>query len=121
METFIQPEAAPDDRHQHIDGDRDPDLSLHRILRRSEERLDPQVLLDPLEEQFYLPSCLVQFSDGQGRQDEVVGQKHQGLVSYPVDVLDAAQLVWISSWDPAGRPGRRGPRWSGPLPLSTVA
>ena len=36
-----------DDGDQHVDRNCDPDLRLDSILGRAEERLDPQVLLDP--------------------------------------------------------------------------
>jgi hypothetical protein len=42
-------QAFFDDGHQYVDANGDPDLSLDRVLGRSEERLDSQVLLDPLE------------------------------------------------------------------------
>jgi hypothetical protein len=38
-------------RHQHINRDRDPYLSFHRVLAGSEKCLDAQVLFDPLEQQ----------------------------------------------------------------------
>jgi hypothetical protein len=46
-------EAQPfaDDRHQHIDGDGDSDLSLHRVVAGAVEGFDAQVLLDPFEQQ----------------------------------------------------------------------
>ena len=50
MEAHVQPEAPANDRHEDIDGDGDPDLALHGVLRGAEERLYSQVLLDPLEE-----------------------------------------------------------------------
>jgi hypothetical protein len=54
-------------------------VSFHRVLRGTEESLDLQMLLEPLEEQFYLPTTAMKLSDGKRRQLEVVGEKHQGL------------------------------------------
>jgi hypothetical protein len=34
-------------------------LSLYRVFARSEEGLDSQVLLDPLEKKFHLPAAAV--------------------------------------------------------------
>ena len=48
-EAPIDAEFLLDDRHEHVDADRDPDLRLDGILARAIERLDPQVLFDPLE------------------------------------------------------------------------
>ena len=50
MEAHVQPETVPNDRHEDIDGDGDPDLALHRVFRGAEEQLASQVLLDPLKE-----------------------------------------------------------------------
>jgi hypothetical protein len=57
-------QALLDDGDEDIDRYRDPDLRLDRILRRTEETLDPKMLLDPLEEQFDLPAVLVERADG---------------------------------------------------------
>ena len=48
-----------DNRHQDINADSNPDLSLHRVLGGAEKCFDSQVLLDPFEEDFYLPAALV--------------------------------------------------------------
>ena len=37
-----------DDGHQDVDADRNPDLRLDGVVRGAEERLDAEVLLDPL-------------------------------------------------------------------------
>jgi ADP-ribose pyrophosphatase YjhB (NUDIX family) len=47
-----------DDSDEHIDGHCDPDLRLDRVLGCAEKSLDPKMLLDPLEEQFYLPAVI---------------------------------------------------------------
>ena len=54
-----------DDGHEHVNRDRCPDLGLHRVLRGAVGALDTQVLLDPFEEQFYLPSAPIELGDGQ--------------------------------------------------------
>lgn len=51
------------DRHEDINRDRDPDLGLHSVLAGAEEGLDPQVLLDPFEEQSDLPAGFVDLGD----------------------------------------------------------
>ena len=51
------------------------DLDLHGIFATSEECLDLEVLLDPLEEQFDLPTLLVEFSDLSGGTSMVVGHQ----------------------------------------------
>jgi hypothetical protein len=66
-------------------------LRLDRILGGAEEGLDTKMLFDLFEEQLDLPTLPIKFGDGQGRQREVVGQKHQPLVGYGVAVLDSPQ------------------------------
>ena len=124
METHVQPESAPNDRHRDVDGDGDPDPGLHRVFRSAEERLDSQVPLDPFEEKSGPPSRTVQFRGGQWRQDEAVGQEHQGFFGFPVDALDAAQPVGtVLRGRDAARHGRLAadhPRRYKDLPRSTM-
>ena len=55
--------------------ERDPYLRHHCVFACSKEGPDLQVLLYPLEEQFDLPSSLVDCGDGRCSQSEVVGQE----------------------------------------------
>jgi hypothetical protein len=50
-----------------------PDLDEHGILRGSVKGLDLQVLLDPLEKEFYLPAAAIKFGYFQGGQVQGVG------------------------------------------------
>ena len=80
VKTPIDAEALPDDGDENINRNGDPDLGLHRILAGAVEGLDSKVLFDPFKEKFHLPSRLVDLSDGECRQREVVGQELQPLV-----------------------------------------
>jgi len=82
-------------RDQDMDRDGDPYPDIHRVLRPAKERLDPQMLLDPLEEARHPPPRPVEFGDGRRGKDVVVGEKAQGLVPFPVDTSYAAQLAGI--------------------------
>src|SRR5271166_489006 len=73
VEGRFQPEPFASDSNQHVDRDGDPDLRLHRVLRGAVEPLDPQMLLDPFEEEFHLPTTFVEIADGRGRQRRLVG------------------------------------------------
>jgi hypothetical protein len=73
------------DGDQHVGGYGDPDLRLHSVLAGTEEHLDAQVLLDPLEEQLDLPALTIQIGDHFGLQRKVVGQEHQPLASVVLD------------------------------------
>ena len=67
METFSN------DCDKDIGGDSNPDLGLYRIFGSAVECLDTEMLLDPFEEQFDLPSALVEFGDGQRRKNKIIG------------------------------------------------
>jgi hypothetical protein len=43
-------------------------LRLDGVLRSAEEGFDPQMLLDPLEEEFDLPPTAIELGDGERRQ-----------------------------------------------------
>ena len=77
MENFVEcsldSELLLDDRHQHIYGDGNPDLSFHGVLGSSVKRLDPKILFDPFEEEFDLPTALEKQRNRQRWKDKVVG------------------------------------------------
>ena len=79
VERGFELEALLDNGDEDVDRDGDPDLGFHRVFGCPEELLDPQMLLDPLEEQLDLPSALVKGADGHGRQTELIGEEHQGF------------------------------------------
>jgi hypothetical protein len=54
------------------------------------------MLLDPFEEQFDLPSALVEFSDSQCGKDEIVGEKNEQLFSFGIEVLYTAEFLRIT-------------------------
>ena len=81
--------------HHEVNADRDPDLGLYGVGAGAVEGLDPQVLLDPFEEQFDVPPALVDGRNSQGRQFEVVGQEGQRFAGFGIDVADMAQLLGI--------------------------
>jgi len=74
VEIQVDPQALPNDGHEDVGGDGDPDLRAHGVGRVALERFEPQVLLDPLEEESHLPAGLVQLGHGQGREREVAGE-----------------------------------------------
>ena len=84
------------DGDEHVDRDRYPDLRLHRVLRGAEEPLDPQVLLDPLEEQFDLPTAFVEGADRGGGQRALVGDEDERLACLGVLEADAPHLLGVA-------------------------
>src|SRR5664280_3030266 len=95
MQGHVQAKLLLDDCYQDIDADGDPDLRPHSILGSAVETFDAQVLLDPLEEQFHLPSAPVQGANGQRRQRKLVGQEHQVLAGLGIAIADAAQVAGV--------------------------
>lgn len=99
-EDFVQAlgqiELLFQDGHLCVDTDGDPYLGFDRVDRRAHEPLDPQMLLDPLEEQFHLPTAFVQLGDGQSRQGKVVGQIDEKPLGFLVEKPDASQTFGIS-------------------------
>jgi hypothetical protein len=81
-----------DDRDQHVGRDRDPDLGLHGVLAGTEECLDAQMLLDPLEEKFHLPATLIEGANRQRRQRHLVREEDQRFAGFRVLEADAPQV-----------------------------
>lgn len=77
MEAEVDIAAFFDDSNQDIDGHGGPDLCFHRILRGAVECLDAQVLFDPFEQQFDLPTITVQFGDGVCGQGKIIAEQDQ--------------------------------------------
>jgi len=75
---------------EQINGDGGPDLSAHRVGRRAVKGFDPQMLLDPFEEEFDLPAAPIELGDGQCRHGKVVGQEDQPLARFWITIADAA-------------------------------
>ena len=95
VERGVEGEALLDDCDEDVDRDGDPDLGLHCIFGCPEEPLDPQMLLDPFEEQFDLPAAFVERADGRGRQPELVGEEHQRSPRFGVPQADAPQVFGV--------------------------
>ncbi len=69
-----------DDSNKDVNGDCDPDLSLYGVFGGAIESLDPEMLLDPFEKQFHLPTAAIEISNRFRRKDKIVGQKHKRLI-----------------------------------------
>ncbi len=67
-------------------------MCFYGILRGAIECLDSQMLFDPFEKQFDLPSTFVKIGDGLCWEGEVVGQKHQTLVGFRIEVADSSEF-----------------------------
>jgi hypothetical protein len=78
------------DGHEQVDADGNPYLGFGGIGRCAIERLNSQVLLDPFEEQLDLPSQLEDIRHGLCRDGKDVGQEHEALFCFGLDVGDSA-------------------------------
>ena len=79
------------DRDYQISGHCDPYLRLHRVGTRAVEVLDPEMLLDPSEEQLDAPTHLVEHGNGKGRDLQVVGEEDQFPFCFRVVVAHFSQ------------------------------
>ena len=89
MEFFL------DDGHEDENADRDPDLRLHGVLGSAVKGFDVEMLFDPFEKKFHLPSAVIQLRDRQGGKREVVRQKDEASIEFRIDVRDAAQGIGV--------------------------
>ena len=83
------PLQIPHEQHRDQCG---PNLNLHRIGRRADERLDLQVLFERLKEQLDLPAILIDGGDGGRAEAVMIGEKHQGVSRIRADRLDPAHV-----------------------------
>ena len=81
--------------YHEINADGDPDLGAHGVLAGAEEGFDPEVLLDPFEEEFDLPATLVDCRDGHCREFKVIGQEYQSLAGIGVEVTDTSEFFRV--------------------------
>jgi hypothetical protein len=77
---LVQIQGLFHDGHEDINGDCDPDLCLDSIFGGAIKGLDSEMLLDPLEKQLHLPAAAIEIGNRYGRQDKVVGKKHEWFV-----------------------------------------
>jgi len=80
-----------EDRNHEVGAHRNPDLGLHRVGTRTVVVLDPEVALDPAEEQLDAPAQLVEHGHGKRGNFEMVGQEHEWLAGFQVEVFDQPQ------------------------------
>jgi len=83
------------DSHDEVGAQRDPDLSADCVWSCSEEAFDSQVLFDPAEEEFDLPSHFVEPGDGRRRQVKMVAQQDE-----------IAARIGVKDPHPTQRPGK---------------
>lgn len=98
VEREFQRQSFLDDGDESVDRDGHPDLCPHGVFGCSIERLDPQILFDPAEEQFDLPAKLIDFGDRQGGLKKVVCQEGQSAVVFPIIEPDPTEMFGIGAF-----------------------
>ena len=83
--------------YEQINGDGDPHLDSNDVLRSAVEGFDSQMLFDPFEEEFNVPTAAVKLGDIQRRFGEIVGEKHIQLFGFRIAKTDSAQHLGIVS------------------------
>ena len=80
-------------RHQQIVDQCDPDLRSDGVFAGSEEALDLEILLDPLEKEFDLPAALVNRGNSRSSKIEIVGNEAIGLLRLLVQKLHQPEFA----------------------------
>jgi hypothetical protein len=84
------------DGNKTVGADGGVDLYPDSVLGSAPEPLDFEVLLEPLEEKFYLPSVLVEVGDLRGCQFECVGKEHELTALLLIEEPHKPQMFGIS-------------------------
>ena len=97
VKTGLDVETLFDDGDKHVDGNRDPDLSLQSVGSGSVKRFDAEMLFDPLKEQLDLPSASVKLGHGERWQSEIVGQEDEAFVAISIQKMNTAEFFGVTS------------------------
>ena len=82
--------------NDQIAADSRPDLGLDRIDALPIEGFDPQILLDPFEEQFNLPSAFVIAGNLSGIALTYIRQQDNILLVFLVNKMNATKIIRIA-------------------------
>jgi len=93
VESAWELELLVEDGHHQVNGHCNPDLALHRIGTGAEVVFDAQVAFDPFEEEFDLPSRLVELGHGESGDLQVVGEEDDMLGGLCIEVAHPAQRI----------------------------
>jgi len=91
-----------EDLQEQYGDQRRPDLDVKGVDACPDKGLDPQVLLDCLEEVLDLPAVLVDGRNGGGGKGQVIGQEDERLLVLLVPHFDPSELLWAPLLAPVG-------------------
>ena len=97
MKAWIQSTLLLGNDKQKVVTDGYPYLREDCIHSRTVERLDVEMLLDPLEEDLNLPPFAVEFSDGNRLQSEVIGQEAIDSAVPKVLIDNKSEIIGVLS------------------------
>ena len=95
-QTFVDPVDLIETANHEIGANRNPNLGVDRVLAGAIKHLDSEVLFDPLEEEFDLPSVFVDGGDSQCRQLEIVCQERETLLVHLVKISNASDQLRVT-------------------------
>jgi len=73
LKITVDTTAKFDPGHQKVRARSNPDLRQHIVFGSAFKRFNSQILLDAVEEHFYLPARFVDIGNGFDRQMKVIG------------------------------------------------
>ena len=91
VEGVLQTETFLHDRDQGVGSHGGPYLSFDGIGRGSKEALDAQMLFDPFEKQFNLPTLMINRRDNRRGDLKIVRKENESLVDVGGIKTDATQ------------------------------
>ena len=77
-------------QNEEVNTHRNPNLRPHGVVVSSEKSFDAQVLFDPFEEQFHMPTVFVNLRDGLRTHNHVVGQKHKSFAGFTINEFNSS-------------------------------
>ena len=77
VQRFLGFQSLLCDRHHQVSADRRPDLAAHSVVTAAVETANSQMLFNPFEEQFDLPSIAIKVGDDGCWQIKLVGEQNQ--------------------------------------------
>jgi len=89
-----QTELFVKDRYHQVNAHSDPDLGFHGVGAGPKIVFDSQVVFDPAEKEFDVPTRLVELGDNQSGNVEMVGQEDQIPACLGIEVANLAQTRW---------------------------
>lgn len=120
--TVIEIQLFFENRHKRVGGDHNPDLSFDGVERGAEKSFDSKMLLDPFEDQFGLPTRMLQRGDGAMQGSGLLGLLLKSIFALSVrDQPAPAGGLVIGDATHADSVSSGGAKWTGTESTQGVA